>query len=474
MATLVSEMLGGNESDFDKLGVFDAVIGVDTRLFVDPFLLNKTKVPELKNSRNRIKKYYEDIITLLLASKSIGDIAWKEAYKRLIFRELKGVSIGYGAHSSDGSAIGPVLAKKLVKTASEIVNMGIKDPNIFELIGLFEEDFGADRLSDMTLRIIKEDVFRYTERVTKELNIVKTHSYKIGEKEFTLPISSKTGKPVILLPKEILRDLPVALTWEGIDHVVAVNNELRQRLNRLIGTGWRSKIKKQELRDIIFTKKENVTELLDAYKNSSANNYDFEKDPAGQVNWYKIGRKYAEDNPLNLEKKHITNIEQLKDTLRKIANQFKRNIEVNGLNEHLYVKQGNTYKRRHERYSQLLFFAIADSYCEANDTDLNREPNAGSGPVDFKVSKGYNLRGLVEIKLSSNPSVTKGYEKQITAYEQSERTTTSFYLVIKVTKSERKTALLIKRYEEKIQKGETAPELIIIDGVKKPTASKRK
>ena len=35
---------------FDQLGVFNTILDLDTRLFIDPHLLKHTDVPELKDS----------------------------------------------------------------------------------------------------------------------------------------------------------------------------------------------------------------------------------------------------------------------------------------------------------------------------------------------------------------------------------------------------------------------------------------
>ncbi len=59
-----------------------------------------------------------------------------------------------------------------------------------------------------------------------------------------------------------------------------------------------------------------------------------------------------------------------------MVEQFKRNLEVNGLKEHLFKKEGFVRKPLHEKYAQLLFYSVADTYCAANNLDLNREPNA--------------------------------------------------------------------------------------------------
>lgn len=473
MAILISSYFGANPETLKSLGVFDAVIGIDTRLFLDPHLLKKTKVPEFKNSRRKIEKYYSDIIRLLLASKINGDVAWRQALQRLTFKEIHGVSMGYGVHSGDGNAIGTTLASRLIGTASEIIEMGIKDPEIFELLGLFEEDFGADRLSDMTIVIIKDDIYRYTQRIANTLNIKSIIEVKSNDIVYNLPKHPYRSEPLLLLPMVLLRDLPVALTWDGIDHVVATNQELRDRLNELIGLTWKNKITKRQLRDFIFTNKENIETLLSAYKGSSASYYDFENDPAGEVVWYRIGKEFAEHSPLSLQLRPDATIEELERIIKEIIYQFKKLIEVNGLEEHLYTKVGSEFKPRHERFSQRLFYAVADSYCKANNLDISREPDAGSGPVDFKLSRGYTNRVLVELKLSSNSRLINGYRRQLPAYQESENTKRSFYVVLKVTKSDKQIKELIELESKIVRGGKKAPKVIVIDAEPKPSASKR-
>ncbi|MDD5063574.1 MAG: hypothetical protein PHQ35_02290 [Phycisphaerae bacterium] len=473
MATLFSSYFDIDSKKLKKLGVFNPVIGVDTRLFLDPHLLKNSRIKEFKNSRKKIKKYYEDIIRLLLAHRERNDRAWKEAFKRLKFKETKGVFIGYGVHGGDGNAIGPGLARRLINTATEIINMGIRDPEIFELIGLFEEDFGADRLSDMAIAIIKKDVCKYTQRITKKLGITDVTNLELLDKTYIVPKHPYANKPLLLLPEGLLRDLPVALTWEGIDHVVATNSALREKLNRLIGRVWKNKIKKRDLRNLILTDKTNIKTLVEAYKKSTTRAYDFEKDPAGEVSWYSIGERFALNNPFHLQIPRKAYVEDLEKVVRELINQFKRNIEVNGLNELLYTKEGFRLKPRHERFSQRLFYATADTYCEANNLDLSREPNAGSGPVDFKLSYGRRFRVLVEIKLSSNTRLIHGFQKQLPAYQKSENVMRGFYVVIRVTRSESQINKLIKLRNSVVDKNKNLPEIIVIDALYKLPASRK-
>jgi len=235
MAQTLNSYLRISEKELDDNGIVNTVIGVDTHLFLDPFLLKKSTIPEFKNSYKALVQYFTPIVTLLKASTQSKDRAWKEAYKKLIFKELRGVAIGYGARSSDGSAIGPKLAIQLVESGLEIVRMGITDPEIFQLIGLFEDNFGPDRLSDMTIQIIKANLYAFTHRISKELRLKQLVKFQTNDSTYLLPNHPSKKTPLIFLPKELLRDLPVALSWEGIDYVVSVNRDLRNRLNQLIG-----------------------------------------------------------------------------------------------------------------------------------------------------------------------------------------------------------------------------------------------
>ena len=120
----------------------------------------------------------------------------------------------------------------------------------------------------------------------------------------------------------------------------------------------------------------------------------------------------------------------------------------------------------------MLFFAVADSYCKANDLDLSPETDSGGGPVDFKVAAGSRAKALVEIKLSSNAKVVDGYTKQLEAYKAAEEATRAVYLVIDVggmgTKDERLVTL-----KNKLMKRHAQPsELVFVNGKRRRSASK--
>jgi hypothetical protein len=172
MPIRLSRYFGGTADQLQSRGVFNAFLGIDNKLFVDPNLLKQNlKIPEFANSREDLTAYFSEVIKLLEASKKEGDIAWQEAYQRLRFKEENGAALGYSNAGGFGRAVGPTIARVLVKRAKEIIQLGIKDPEFFELIGLFQEEIGADLLSDMAISILKPRFLQYSQRITKELNL---------------------------------------------------------------------------------------------------------------------------------------------------------------------------------------------------------------------------------------------------------------------------------------------------------------
>lgn len=69
MPTKFSEAFKINPITLDELGVFDAILDVDTRVFFDPALINLTSAPEFQDAKMKIEKYCSDIITLLSHSR---------------------------------------------------------------------------------------------------------------------------------------------------------------------------------------------------------------------------------------------------------------------------------------------------------------------------------------------------------------------------------------------------------------------
>ena len=472
MARRLSEVLGVRHLDLKRKGAFDGFVDIDSPFHIDPHLLRSIRIRELKNSYQRLKEYFTKIIRLLDASRSEDDRFYREVVKLLMFPEVGNIKLGYSLSGSPGRGIGLHLAKAIANTAKQLVDAGIKDPEIFELVGLLEEGVGADRISDMTIQIILPDLLSFSQRVAQSLKI-RTISAEYEDKQYEVPLYPISTTPIILVPHEILRHLPVAFDWSDIDVVCAYNEALRARVNALIGRTWkeaRQKHTKREIKNTVLRHPSLMKELVEIYTSKTGMQYDFDRDPEGLISWNDIATQFATQHPLTFGLLKLTDDVALLSCVRTICDQFGTLIENNGLNELLYDKG----KLKHERFAQLLFYGIADSYCDANNLELSREPNAGRGPVDFKLSKGYHAKVNVEVKYSSNTALVRGFTNQLPEYDKAEKAQHSIYMILKTTHSEASIKAVIKAADLAKQQGKRVPNVIIVDAERKPSASKKK
>ena len=401
-----------------------------------------------------------------------GGVLERQSLRRLLFPEIAIASLGYSEGSNKGRGVSQSLARQLYTTAKEVVDAGIKDPAIFELAVVFEEGFGPDLISDMTLFVILEDVSAFNKRVCNRLNI-PTISLDIGTRSVTAAWSEKTRQAILLIPRSLLSELPEATSHEDIDRVLRYNEELRERLNKRFGENWSNLVRrltKRELRDIFIHHPRLLKEWLKSYKERRPTSYDFDADPLGEVVWDEIGRQFANEHQLQLDEPQSP--DELTHVVTQITTKFKRLVEKNGLCKHLYTDDG---KQRPEKFAQLLFYAVADSYCEVNNFDLSAEPNAGRGPVDFKLSRGYHQRATVEIKLSSNGKALDGLLAQLPEYSLAEQSIYDCYLLIVVGPSRAKVDEIIAVRNKLLKKGQKVPRFVLVeayDAYYAPSASK--
>lgn len=457
-----------------SIGVLDATLAIDTRLFIDPLLLANSKHKEMREAANTFRCFFEKVIKLLCASQNKNDPAWKAAMKLMAFPEISGTCLGYGAGSIRGSGFGDKLTQRIVTLASQIIEIGIKDPELFPLMALIEPDIGPDRISDMTTNIIIKDLAAFNLRAIKGLGL-SPKRYKIQGKQYDfLQNPCEPGdRPLILVPTDVLRDLPVAQDWDGIAQAAHETEQIRLEVNAHIGEIWEKKSKrsKAKLKKQALSSSGAFHLLLNAMQASPHNPYPVEKDPEGLTQWAAIGYEAAQSQPISIQKPKAKNGTELKRIVSEILNQFRHLVESCGINKDLYREDK---KPRHEATAQRIFFSIAYAYCKANDIDISPEIDTGNGKIDFKFSKGFNRRVLVEIKLSTNSGTVSGYTTQLEVYKNSQETESAIYLVIDVGSMGKKDDRLIAERNKAANRGDPVSELEFVDASLKPSASKRK
>lgn len=460
----VSEYIG--IENLETAGVFDAVMDRDSHFFINILRLKTTTVPEFKGSYEKVNEFFRSIAKLLAVA-SIKDTSkdkfFRVAFAKFDFSEVNGINLGF-SESERGSGMGVMLRKQVLCDAFDMVKQGTKDPEIFQLVGLFEDNIGPDRLSDMIATIIEDDIKAYTDRIQKEFSIIPS---KYPELQFC-----KNGRlynpykkcALLLLPVEILHELPIARSWEDIDRVVSENKAIRDEINEAIGeewSKWASSDKKQYIRDYIFKNPEKCSKVIDDYRQQSIGEYS----PYQDIDYF-IDKLWLKIKNSGLS--FVAKDSSARDTFsvsKQILDMFKQWVENNRGWD--VIQSAETRKR--EKIVQRIIHLSALAYIEANKLDISCETDEGRGPVDFKVSNGAD-KTLIEVKLSSNQQYMHGYEVQVEEYGKAEKTDKLIYVLIDVG-NPKKVKRLFKVHRENIYNNKKVPDVVVISAVEKSSAS---
>ncbi len=275
--------------------------------------------------------------------------------------------------------------------------------------------------------------------------------------------------PLVLVPRDIVRDLPIANDWSDIESAAMQNARIRQRVNNFLGGIIRPTIveRKQALRNAALGSSSDFDYFLAAVK-QNVTYYDPNLDALGYYRLKDIISKgidgLRQSSSYNLRLGPAEAMRVVRDTILL----FKRHVEAGNLWEELWVLG----KPKKERASQLIYYAIADAFCKANNLDISPEANMGGGPIDFKFSYSYDTRVLVEMKRSGG-TVVHGYEKQLEFYKEASQTDFAIFVIVNYGDLGNKLSEIKDIRQRRLNGGERASEIVVIDATPKESASKR-
>lgn len=454
------------ETEFEDLGVFDSIINRDSPFFINLLRLKVNQTQEFQGAYERINEFYRKIMVLLDASNSKQDILYRKALKLFHFPGVSGINLGVSESGID-AGFGSVLSNQVINDAFDIVKSGSKQPEIFQLVGLFEKNVSADRLSDMIATIILPDIKAYTKKINKKLGI---NAGKYPNIEFRDEIAINPYKKceLLYLPEEILHEIPIADSWSDIDRVIQENQAIRDEVNEAIGKEWKkmcSADKKEYLKEHVFKNSERCGRMIDNYRTQTIDRYQVESNIE-----YLIActfRKIRKEGVFDVLTHGLNRELNSWDATMEVLLLFRDWVENNkGWDE---ILSASTSRR--EKSLQRLLHLSGKHYCTQNNIDMSFEANEGPGPVDLKMSRG-NDKTVVEIKLSSNADYLHGYEEQIEEYAKAEETSQRIFVYVKVGNPGRDKKIE-KLHQERLKKGENPPELFVIDAQKQTSASKK-
>lgn len=98
-----------------KEGLFDPILNSDSKLFIDPLLLDGSTNRYMKGALANFEEHFSNSIKLLAASQKVDDPAWKAARKLVNLDERSETCLGYG-----GSSIRVVPDRETYRTKSLI------------------------------------------------------------------------------------------------------------------------------------------------------------------------------------------------------------------------------------------------------------------------------------------------------------------------------------------------------------------
>ena len=468
-----SEHFNLASKDLRSRGVFDPILDRDSTLSINPKLLDKTKAPELKGAHEDVLSHFDDIIRLLAEASGKQSVLWRSAYKLMDFPEFKGAALGFSARKGDGRGWPPKVRAETLDIGKELVDAGVRDPRIFELVGLFQDNVGADLVSDMLGTILSNRLTAYTERICKEVG-VPTIKHEVHGKNRALPtyLNEKgERKYVVLVPEDVLSDLPQVLTRDDIGWAASHNEEIRRELNKRLGQRWKSKFQgsKAEIRRAILKSPTFVKELLKRYDRTRLKSYDFNRDRDDIVRWLDLAQQISAENPLTYSSNHVATESDAIRVVQELLRHFKHLVEHTRLQRALYTESGTPQK---ESRVQDIFFAIAATHSIFSGLDVSPEVNSGRGAVDFKFSLGRAIRIVVEMKLAKSSHLIDGYESQVREYKDAEEAAQMFYLVVDLGGPTATANLTRLKAAIDAQTDSEAPEVVICNAKQRPSASR--
>lgn len=320
--------------------------------------------------------------------------------------------------------------------------------------------FSGIEYRDPTLRFCGASMYGVAEdfhRIYRTLGIDR-ESYPEYKFSDGIVINPYKNIKLLLLPVELLHELPIARCWDDIDRVCRENEAIRAEINDLVGNTWakmRSAEKKQYLRNWIFMNPERAGRIIDSYKASTVAQYD----PLSDLD-YLVG--YLQ-NTFNA---NSDGDDDSFSAAMEIVDNYQEWVEYH--RGAVVIQEANS--RSKEKTVQRTIHAVALVFCKKFNWDISPETDSGRGPEDFKVSRGCD-KTVVEVKLTSNPDCVHGLEVQIEEYAKAESTDKKIFILVNTGQNENRVDSVIKKHDEMTAAGLNPARVVIIDAQIKNAAS---
>jgi hypothetical protein len=331
------------------------------------------------------------------------------------FPEYQYTCIGYSSGTTDGRGSGIEFNDKILQSAIEIVDKAEGNPEIFLLLPLLEEGIAGDRISDMAQNIIDDDICQYTQDIMAKIGLQGDYRHSSRNfKSYKLLYNPYSKTPIKLIPRDILLNLPVADDIDSIvEEMTSFNSKLRGMINRDIGDIWYKTTKsdrKSKLLNELKTNKEFFVETLKALKEYKFEHYDLEKDYEGLYKWLENSQDFIKVELAKETKNCPDNLDSLAFAVTSIIHHFTDTIENKELWRTFWTKYGAEYRHVRVYYSQMLFFAVCNTWLASQDSNIKIDLKYSTKNIDLEFAISGKYRLIIHIKHANNPVLKNSYE----------------------------------------------------------------
>jgi hypothetical protein len=375
-------------------------------------------------------------------------------------------------HSSLGSILGN-LGNETITVSSHL-----------EKVGLIRGKVGRDSISDFTTNLIKDYLLEYTQSFAREhLSAEHRHVFRVRKVRFnydteswedgTYELPVLGGEYVLLTPTDILtRDD----TWISHADLVKRFGEIPEALPdaELRAQVWNYFQKHLSANPTAEERSAAVRRTLQEFPDIVHYYIRIKEDTGDQAQ--SVSSQRVEDaRAIFVEQAQalIRDLRERTDFYDRGASSYEEALQrvkafknyVENQDGYLLINMGGE-PFANEKEVQI-YFGLA---WIGTAFDVNREPNNGRGPVDFKISKGAFDKSLIEFKLGSNSQLKRNLERQVEIYEKANQTKQSIKVIVCYTADQETRVRAILR-ELKLSDREN---ILIIEARNdnKPSASK--
>lgn len=434
----------------EAYGAFNVSLLNDLPLFVDPFLLFDSEEQRYRGLHDEIIRY----VKFLRDVSATGTVSQGLLDHWFRFPEVSQNWLGFSRHGNRGSGLGAEFANALHRNLNRVfTNFGaetITRGSHLEKLCLVGSGVGRDHLSDFTANLIKEFLLDYTQTFARQhirpefrkvFTVDKvTFDYvtrRWRRAHWELPVF--LDDYVLLTPKEILTKDEAWINrpdmLDRFDKICAAvpDSQLRAQVNDYFLRRLSEEPTEKERREAAAATAEQFPVVLDYYIQDKEDNADEAHNVSNlrvRETEIQFGQNVRElvDGKLLGTAFYEERGDSLEECLRRVH--FLRHVIEDQDGWRIFYVAGKPLRREADVQIMYRLCWYATSY------DVNREPNNGRGPVDFKVSKGSADKSLAEFKLASNSKLKQNLKHQVEIYQTANDTKKSVKAIVYFTEPE--------------------------------------